>query len=497
MVYVPLTRYGYPDTATSDPAAGPTLLMRRSAPALATASLLAIALAPASADAASRLYVKGGGFGHGVGMSQYGALGFAQKGKSYRDILGHYYTDTKIGRLDASPTVRVLIQANKGSVAFSGASQAGTRKLRAGSTYRATPFGADKVVLRSASGRKLRTMPAPLRVVGPGGRPVSLAGAGAYRGAFELRPAQFGGLNAINAVDLESYVRGVVSAESPASWPAEALRAQAVAARTYAITTNKPGVGFDHYPDTRSQVYRGVAAETPTTDAAVAATADEVVTYDGEPVVTYFFSTSGGRTENAEFGFPGGEPKPWLKSVEDPYDSVSPRHKWRFRFTMTQASRRLRGLVKGRFLGIDVTRRGVSPRVVSANVIGTRGATRVSGPELRRRFGLYDTWAYFTVISARAKVKSSPDDDAASDPSTGATQARSASARRLGTISGRVTNVKRGTTVRVERRTRAGAWRTELRTHVGRRSRYNATVTRTGVYRVVVHGMAGPSVRLR
>jgi stage II sporulation protein D len=91
---------------------------------------------------------------------------------------------------------------------------------------------------------------------------VNLAGAGAYRGAFELRPAQFGGLNAINAVDLESYVRGVVSAESPSRWPAEALKTQAVAARTYAITTNKPGAGFDHYPDTRSQVYRGVAAET-------------------------------------------------------------------------------------------------------------------------------------------------------------------------------------------------------------------------------------------
>ena len=120
---------------------------------------------------------------------------------------------------------------------------------------------------------------------------------------------------------------GVVSRESPASWPIEALKAQAVAARTYAITTTKGGNGFDHYPDTRSQVYGGVAAETASTDRAVAETRGQVVTYDGEPVITYFFSTSGGRTENVENSL-GGAPQPWLRSVEDPYDDVSPRHRW-------------------------------------------------------------------------------------------------------------------------------------------------------------------------
>ena len=92
----------------------------------------------------------------------------------------------------------------------------------------------------------------------------------------------------------------MVSRESPSSWPAEALKAQAVAARTYAITTSKAGDGWDQYADTRSQVYGGVAAETASTNAAVAATRGQVVTYDGEPVVTFFFSTSGGRTENVE-----------------------------------------------------------------------------------------------------------------------------------------------------------------------------------------------------
>jgi stage II sporulation protein D len=470
--------------------------MRRSAPALATLSIAL--LAPASADAASRLVIQGGGFGHGVGMSQYGTLGFAKQGRVYRDILRHYYSGTQIGKLDANPTVRVLLQANKGTVVFSGASQAGDLRLQPGRTYTAQAFAGDRVVVRTSGGRRLRTAAAPLRIIAPGGQPLRLGGAGAFRGALELRPGGGGfGLNAINAVDLESYVRGVVSAESPSSWPAEALKTQAVAARTYAITTNKPGAGFDHYPDTRSQVYRGVAAETPSTDAAVAATDGEVVTHQGKPVVTYFFSTSGGRTENAEFGFPGGEPKPWLKSVADPFDKVSPRHRWTFRFSTAQAGAKLRGLVKGRFLGIDVVQRGVSPRVVKANVIGTNGSTAVDGPTLRRRFGLYDTWATFTVIDTDAKAKQPPADSTSPDPGTGGVAARGASVRRDGTISGRVIGPKRGTKLRVERRTSAGAWRVEVRTHVGRRGRYSATVSRSGVYRVVAGRVAGPTVRIK
>ena len=125
-------------------------------------------------------------------------------------------------------------------------------------------------------------------------------------------------------------MRGVVAGESPSTWPAAALQAQAVAARTYAITTDAGTStdGFTQYADTRSQVYEGVAAETPATDAAVAATRGEVVTYAGQPVATYFFSTSGGRTENVENSFLGSRPEPWLKSVDDPYDGASPKHRW-------------------------------------------------------------------------------------------------------------------------------------------------------------------------
>lgn len=465
-------------------------------PVVLIATLASLTAVP-TADAASRLVIRGGGFGHGVGMSQYGAMGQAKAGRDYRQILSHYYTGTAIGKLDANPTVRVLLQSGRSTVTFTGAAQAGDRRLKPGTTYKATS-GSGQVVLRSAAGRKLRTLAAPLRVVGSGGAPVTVVGganSGAYRGALELRPSALGGVNVINAVGLEDYVRGVVALESPASWPAEALKTQAVAARTYAITTNKPGEGFDHYPDTRSQVYGGVAAERPTSDAAVSATNGEVVTHGGKPVVTYFFSTSGGRTENAEFGFPGGEPQPHLKSVADPYDKVSPRHRWGpYRYTLSQAQRKLGGLVKGKLKSIEVVQRGKSPRIVAAQVVGTKGRTPVDGAALRRRFGLFDSWAYFTVVGTEVRPKPEPSTPSA-DPGTGAAQAQAAS-RRPATVTGRISGVKRGTKVVVERRNRAGRWIVEVRTHVGKGGRYNAAVSRTGAYRVRVNGIVGPVAKL-
>jgi stage II sporulation protein D len=464
--------------------------MRRLIPPVALCAILA---APAGADAATSLVIKGAGFGHGVGMSQYGAMGFAKHGKTYRDILAHYYTRTQISRLDRVPTVRVLIQSGRSTATFNGATRAGDRELDPDASYKATAYGGSQVVLRTAGGRKLGTFGAPLSVSGDGARPVILSGAGAYRGAFELRPSQFGGLSAINAVSLEDYVRGVVALESPSSWPAEALKAQAVAARTYAITTSKAGAGFEHYPDTRSQMYGGVRAETPSTDRAVAGTSREVVTFDGKPVTTYFFSTSGGRTENVEFGFPGGAPKPWLKSVDDPHDDVSPKHRWRRSLTTAQAAGKLGGLLKGSFREIRVTKRGVSPRIVSAEVVGSGGRTPVSGPTLRARFGLDDSWAYFTVTGATGTSQPRPSHG---DPGTGATPATAARST-FGVVSGFFRPARRGSTVLVQRRTAAGIWRVETRTHAGSGGRFNAAVSRPGIYRALLGDIPAPTVRVR
>jgi stage II sporulation protein D len=460
----------------------------------ATTSALVCALsatATVPADAAPRFVIRGAGYGHGVGMSQYGALGQARAGRTYQQILGHYYTGTTIGRLGGAPQVRVLLQS-RATVAFTGATRAGGAALEPGETYTVVPRPAG-LALRDAAGETVGTVDGPLRVTGDG--PVTLTGgenSGAYRGALVLLPAG-GRVDAVNHVGLEDYVRGVVSSESPASWPAEALRAQAVAARTYAVTTSKNGAGFDHYADTRSQVYDGVAAERPTTDAAVAGTAGQVVTAGGKPVVTYFFSTSGGRTENAEFGFPGGAPAAHLKSVDDPWDAVSPRHRWGpTSLTLTQAGRKLRGLVRGSFRGIRVIQRGQSPRIVKAEVLGTRGRTPVDGPTLRARFGLFDTWATFATIDTVGRVRPAP------SGTGGAPVGRAAMLPRVqGAVLGSVLGVDRGAVVRVQRRVGGRAWRTETRTRIGAGGRYRAVVTRRGEFRVVVAGLPGPSVTLR
>ena len=223
--------------------------------------------------------------------------------------------------------------------------------------------------LRSARGKRMGTYTA-LRVKGRRGM-VTLRGRaangrvnGTYRGAIDFCPGAFSGVDAINALSLDTYLRGVVPDESPPSWPLEALKAQAVAARTYAIATMKPGAGFDLYPDTRSQVYGGVAAEEASTDQAIAETRGEVVTYNGAPVVTYFFSTSGGRTEDVENTPLGNEPQPWLKSVDDPYDDTSPRHRWG-PIRMSIAARRRQARLAGE--GQVPRHRGGAARQVAAD----------------------------------------------------------------------------------------------------------------------------------
>src|SRR3954469_12792470 len=394
-------------TATLSARPGSIPRMRR----VAAAALACLAVLPGVAQAKSSFVIKGAGFGHGIGLSQYGADGYALHGFDYKTIVGHYYQGTGIATVSPAPPVRVLLESAT-APSFTGADDASGRTLDPAKTYSVVRAGANSVALRSPAGRKLATFDGTLRVTGEG--PLRLNGmagngvrSGRYRGALEFRTGLFSGVSAINAVGLEDYVRGVVSPESPGAGPAAAREAQAVVARSYAITTDAGSAtdGFTAYPDTRSQMYRGVAAEFASTEAAVSGTRGQVVTYGGKPVVTYFFSTSGGKTENVENSFIGALPRPWLRGVKDPFDSVSPRHRWGpYRMTLAQAGSKLGSLVKGRFRSIKVLQRGFSPRVVPAEVIGTRGRTNVTGATLRSRFGLYDSWAYFTSITAKKKV---------------------------------------------------------------------------------------------
>ncbi len=452
-------------------------------------ALVAFAALTASADAASRFTIRGAGFGHGVGMSQYGAYGYANEGWTYDDILAHYYSGTALED-SGSSTVRVLLQGSVSRSSFSGATSASGRRLKRTSTYYVKHgSGSGQVYLTSGSGRVLKRVTGVLRVRGPA---IELGGVGTYRGALEYRASGLFGVQAVNAVAMEKYVRGVVSRESPSSWPAEALKAQAVAARTYALTTSKNGNGFDQYPDTRSQVYGGVDAETAATDAAVRDTAGEVVTYAGKPVVTYFFSTSGGRTESVENSVLGNEPLPWLKSVDDPYDDASPKHRWGpYKWSMKTTASKLSGLVKGKFKGIDVTRRGDSPRIVTADVVGSGGRTEVSGGTLRARLGLFDSWVYFTSITTGAAPKA-PEDRRVGDLDPSVRVSSSPALR----LRGEVHPASGDGVVFVQRRTARG-WRTVGETSTDASGRYAFDTRRAGRYRVRYLADTGPVVRLR
>jgi len=481
----------------------PTLLL-----AVLLAVLVAVAAAPA--QGASRLVVRGAGFGHGIGMSQYGAFGFAERGTDHATILRHYYRGTEIGKLQGGGQVRVLLKTASRIVFGSATRVAGGRALDPSRRYVAVRGLSGAIGLRSSSGRNLGTYASPLAIEGaPGGlrvfgRSGHAADDGRYRGTMEFRASALGGVSAINAIGIEDYVRGVIAGEMPSGWPQEALRAQAVAARTYALATSKDGDGFDQYADTRSQVYNGVAGETAATDEAVASTAGEIVAYQGKPIPTYFFSTSGGRTENVENVFIGAAPAPYLTSVEDPYDDASPRHKWVRRMSLGSAQRRLGSLVKGSLTRIRVLRRGKSPRVVRAQIVGTRGRTSVSGPTLRSKLGLYDTWARFTVITARATrgdgnpPAARPAPAEAPVPTGGVVPSARAAAfgHTVATLRGHVAPARAGSWVTVQRWS-GTRWVTRFEVPAQAGGRYTARLRLPGLYRVRFAGEAGAPVRVR
>ena len=466
-------------------------------------ALVVLAAAPA-AGAATATVIHGAGWGHGVGMSQWGAYGFAKRGFDYRHILAHYYQGTRLSEA-RTETIRVLLQAT-GAASFSGATRIpGQRELDPERSYRVRPAGRG-VEVRSARGTLVGRFPAPLRVDSERGAPLRLGGRalngvtrGTYRGALEFhRRGGSRGLLAVNAAGLDDYLQGVVPGEMPSSWHAEALKAQSVAARSYALTADVGGAAFDQYPDTRSQVYRGVVGEQARSNAAVRATAGEVLRHGGRIATTFFFSTSGGHTENVENVFYGA-PRPYLKGVPDPYDHAAPRHRWTVRLSNGRMQARLGGLVKGRFREVRVLERGVSPRIVWAEVVGSRGSTRVRGATLRARLGLNDTWAYFSSVSIQAGASA-----AGSAPRGARVSSRAAATRtswlgrllRSRSVWGRVTPVPPQGIV-IERRGRRGRWQRLRRAPTSRAGAYRVTVPGPGVYRVRGGGVTGPAVRVR
>ncbi len=225
----------------------------------------------------------------------------------------------------------------------------------------------------------------PLRADG-----ILALGARGYRGQFLLR-AKPGTdqLAVINHVDMEEYLLSVVPAEMPGSWSLEALKAQAIAARSYAMANlgKHAGEGWDVTATVEDQVYAGIQSETDNSNSAVAQTRGLVIKHQGAVVSAFFHSAGGGCTELAEHVW--GKSVPYLKSVVD-YDDRSPHFEWTRQFRVLEAEECLKKAGKdvGSLLAILPVVRTASGRLKSAMIIGSQGPLLVSGEELRKVFSL-------------------------------------------------------------------------------------------------------------
>lgn len=312
--------------------------------ALLSAALLSTAPARAHAatsgdgpvPASTTLDLIGNGWGHGNGMSQWGAEGAAREGKTHSEILDFYYPGTKSGSLAGK--IKVLITADSDN----------NLKVKAAPGLKLVDRGRHKTYRlptdRGARVWKLKVVNGKTRVYyrntrwhryKPGGHKTLLGegqfksatgaitvklpgGSRAYRGTV-----RFTNLDTVNVLNIERYLRAVVPAEVYTSWKPAALRAQAVAARSYAAFERADNLSryFHVYDNTSSQVYSGLAVEDPHTDAAIAATAGQVRTFAGKVAFTQFSASSGGTTSVGS--------QPYLKAQLDPYDkAVSPYLHW-------------------------------------------------------------------------------------------------------------------------------------------------------------------------
>lgn len=377
-------------------------MIRRLAVPLTALVLAATAsAAPAGAEAPQRrapasVTITTIGNGHGKGLSQYGARNRARAGQTYRQIVQHYYPHTHWGTaggrirvlLTAVPKGSMTVPARSGLEAHSlGARQTWTlpakRDGRTVKKWRVKRAGNRSQISYRTGSWHVWKQPKGDAELSAGGRPLTLSGASTYRGSLRLTAA-----GVVNVVGLETYLRGVVSREVFASWPAEAIRSQTVAARTYAVFERgnaSAGRAYDLCDTAACQMYGGVAAETSTTDAAVKATAGRIVTYGGKPAFAQFSASNGG------YSVDGGYP--YLVAEEDPYDHGYPDDPYSTTFTGDQITRNWAGL--GDLVSVDVLERDgrgrFGGRVLSLRVTGTQGSQETTGSALRSFLGLRST----------------------------------------------------------------------------------------------------------
>ena len=356
--------------------------------------------------------IVGHGFGHGHGMSQYGANGAARRGVRHGRILAFYYPGTTPAKTAGWLRVRITDHTSSDLVVLA---QPGL-VLRDRATRKEYPLpgsiGATRWRL-SVSGTKTvvdyktavwhRYRPGGLATLkgdgtfrAPSGKLTLVMASGnrVYRDRLSAISPVAGSSKrvAVNSVTLEHYVKGVVPAEMPASWSPQAVQAQAVAARTYAwwSRAQAPDRYYQICDTSSCQVYKGYGGEHPAANTAVDATRGQILTYGGRPAFTQFSASSGGRTSA------GGVP--YLPSKGDPYDAWSgnPFHSWSVKVSESKLEKRYPGI--GDLKRIKVTSRegggDWNGRVGNVTLVGGRASKVVTGSDLRSIYGLRST--YFT-----------------------------------------------------------------------------------------------------
>lgn len=220
-----------------------------------------------------------------------------------------------------------------------------------------------------------------------------------YRGRTQVVPSGKG-LTAINYVNLEQYLYSVLGSEMNGNWPQEALKAQAVAARSYALYQRNRAAGraFDVGNTQAWQVYEGIAAEAAGTQAAVNATAGQVLTFNGQIIEAVFHSSAGGCTDNVEEVWT--QPLPYLRSVKD-FDTSSPVARWSRTFSRSELSKRISGV--GNILALTPEKTTTCGRIVSMQVTGDAGRRTITGESLRTALGLRST--LFEVVPEQPSTK--------------------------------------------------------------------------------------------
>ncbi|MEV7397253.1 SpoIID/LytB domain-containing protein [Aeromicrobium sp. NPDC092404] len=362
--------------------------------------------------------VTGHGYGHGIGMSQHGAQGAAKQGVTYSKILSHYYPGTALGTKAGS--IRVLIsQDTSDSVVVAGRTGLTFRNVAANTKVALPTTAGGKTITRwqivqlgsnkTRSTLQYRTDGGYLTFrnmvwVGDGqfegpstASTISLilpdGSAAKYRGALRSAVPYAGSWkrDTVDVVSIESYVRGVIAAEMPSSWMPEALKAQAVAARTYGVRSITSSRYYDICSTTSCQVYRGASSETTATNAAVSGTAGRILTYEGKPAFTQFSSSSGGYTA------PGSQP--YLKAVIDTWDDFSgnPHHTWTASVTASRIEKAYPAIGTLKQLKV-LTRNGHGSwggRVSTISLVGSTKTVTITGNQARTAFGLKSSWFRF------------------------------------------------------------------------------------------------------